>query len=55
MEFLSENLTADDYSVLSASNGEEALEALGRTRPDVLLLDVVLPGYERVTSVPPRP
>src|SRR6476469_10786163 len=43
-EFLSENLTADDYSVLSASNGEEALEVLGRTRPDVLLLDVVLPG-----------
>ena len=44
VEFLSENLTADDYSVLSASNGEEALEVLGRTRPDVLLLDVVLPG-----------
>src|SRR6476661_8703654 len=44
VEFLSENLTADDYAVLSASNGEEALEVLGRTRPDVLLLDVVLPG-----------
>ena len=44
VEFLSENLTADDYSVLSAANGEEALEVLGRTRPDVVLLDVVLPG-----------
>jgi DNA-binding response OmpR family regulator len=44
VEFLSENLTADDYSVLSAATGEEALELLGRTRPDVVLLDVVLPG-----------
>jgi DNA-binding response OmpR family regulator len=44
VEFLSENLAADDYSVLSAANGEEALEVLGRTRPDVVLLDVVLPG-----------
>ena len=28
VEFLSENLRADDYSVLTASNGEEALEVL---------------------------
>ncbi|MDX6519639.1 MAG: two-component system, OmpR family, response regulator [Gaiellales bacterium] len=44
MEFLVENLSADDYSVLTATNGEEALEVLGRSRPDVVLLDVLLPG-----------
>jgi DNA-binding response OmpR family regulator len=43
MDFLVENLNADDYSVLTATNGEEALEVLGRTRPDVVLLDVLLP------------
>ncbi|MDX6546950.1 MAG: two-component system, OmpR family, response regulator [Gaiellales bacterium] len=43
MDFLVENLSADDYSVLTATNGEEALEVLGRTRPDVVLLDVLLP------------
>jgi DNA-binding response OmpR family regulator len=49
MDFLVENLSADDYSVLTATNGEEALEVLGRTRPDVVLLDVLLPdmsGFE---------
>ena len=43
MDFLVENLCADDYSVLTATNGEEALEVLGRARPDVVLLDVLLP------------
>jgi len=47
--FLVENLSADDYSVLTATTGEQALELLGRSRPDVVLLDVLLPdmnGYD---------
>jgi DNA-binding response OmpR family regulator len=44
LEFLSENLRADDFSVLTAGSGEEAIELLGASRPDVVLLDVVLPG-----------
>jgi DNA-binding response OmpR family regulator len=43
IEFLSENLRADDFSVLSAGSGAEAIELLAQTRPDVVLLDVVLP------------
>jgi CheY-like chemotaxis protein len=49
VEFLVENLSADDFSVLTASNGEQALDVLGHARPDVVLLDVVLPdmsGYD---------
>jgi DNA-binding response OmpR family regulator len=49
VEFLVENLSADDFSVLTASNGEQALDVLGRTTPDLVLLDVVLPdmsGYD---------
>lgn len=32
----------DDYEVLEAGNGEEALKILQNTRPDVILLDLVM-------------
>lgn len=54
MEFLTENLRDDDFSVLSASTGAEAIDLLGRSRPDVILLDVVLPdmsGYDICRTV----
>jgi DNA-binding response OmpR family regulator len=54
VEFLSENLRDDDFSVLTAVTGAEAIELLGRARPDVILLDVVLPdmsGYEICRTV----
>jgi DNA-binding response OmpR family regulator len=44
VDFLSENLRADDYRVLCAQTGEEALDILRTSRPDVVLLDVLLPG-----------
>jgi CheY-like chemotaxis protein len=46
---LTENLRDDDFSVLSAATGAEAIEMLGQSRPDVVLLDVVLrdvSGYD---------
>lgn len=49
VEFLLENLRADDFIVLTATSGSEALTVLTKSRPDVILLDVVLPdmsGYE---------
>jgi Response regulator receiver domain len=49
VEFLTENLRDDDFSVLSAATGAEAIEMLGQSRPDVVLLDVMLPdmsGYD---------
>ena len=54
LEFLSENLRADDFSVLTASTGAEAMQVLAGSRPDVLLLDVVLPdmtGYDVCKAV----
>jgi putative two-component system response regulator len=33
-----------DYTVLSATNGCDALEIIRRERPDLVLLDVVMPG-----------
>jgi DNA-binding response OmpR family regulator len=44
VEFLVDNLRADDYSVLTAGTAEEAIELLAQSQPDLMLLDVVLPG-----------
>jgi cyclic di-GMP phosphodiesterase len=33
-----------DYTVLTATNGRDALEIVNRERPDLVLLDVVMPG-----------
>lgn len=37
-------LSRDGWSVDTHSNGETALEAVARRRPDVVILDVMLPG-----------
>lgn len=34
------------YSVVSASSGEEALEMVPRERPELILLDVMMPGID---------
>ena len=42
--FVTENPRDDDLSVLPAATGAEAIELLGRARPNLVLVDVVLPG-----------
>ena len=42
-EMAGELLTLAGYDVLSAINGKLALEILGHTRPDVILLDLMMP------------
>jgi two-component system KDP operon response regulator KdpE len=41
---LQRSLTAHDFEVFIASNGEDALEGIARHRPDLMLLDLGLPG-----------
>lgn len=41
---LQRNLTAHDYDVFTASSGEQALEEISMHRPDLMLLDLGLPG-----------
>lgn len=43
-EILLRYLEQAGITVLIATTGEEALEKLGEVRPDVIVLDVVLPG-----------
>ena len=42
--FLRASLEAKEYCVQEASSGEEALQVVPAFRPDLILLDLVLPG-----------
>lgn len=39
-------LKSEDYTMIEADSGERALEAYARTRPDLVLLDVMMPGID---------
>ena len=43
-ELLSFNLDNNGYKVYTASNGEKGLEVARKERPDLILLDLMLPG-----------
>ena len=34
----------DDYEIAEAEDGEEALKSIARNRPDLVLLDIMMPG-----------
>jgi CheY-like chemotaxis protein len=40
------NLTAAGIDVLEAADGESGLELAKRERPDLILLDVMMPGFD---------
>src|SRR5574343_1537489 len=44
LHHLSELLTKRVYAVRTAENGEEAMKRLGEEVPDLILMDVVMPG-----------
>ena len=46
-----ERLQRDGYEVLSAESGEEALELLAAQSPDLMLLDVRLPGIDGLETL----
>jgi len=39
-------LKVSGYDILTASNGEEALDLVKSARPDLMLLDVIMPGMD---------
>src|SRR5690242_9506964 len=43
-------LASSDYEIIEAENGEEALAAAGKQRPDLILMDVQLPIMDGYTA-----
>ncbi|MFL7790841.1 MAG: response regulator, partial [Anaerolineae bacterium] len=51
-------LELEDYSVMAATNGLEALEIMEKVRPDMIIADIMMPrmdGYELYEAVRARP
>ncbi|RMF76191.1 MAG: DNA-binding response regulator [Chloroflexi bacterium] len=43
---LTDKLSADGYSVITSMDGEEGLELIRSEKPDLILLDIMLPGLD---------
>ncbi|MDZ4690527.1 response regulator, partial [Terricaulis sp.] len=56
---LEAKLTAEYYDVLMASRGEEAVQLAKREKPDLILMDVMMPGgidgYEACRRIKTQP
>jgi two-component system, cell cycle response regulator len=48
VRLLEAKLTAEYFDVVTAMNGLDALEAIQRTKPDIILLDVMMPGIDGI-------
>lgn len=55
---LMELLSGEGYTVLTTSNGQEALDVLGQIRPHLILLDLMMPilsGWEVLAAMSAEP
>ncbi len=50
LEFLEYNLKKEGYTVYSAPNGKEALKVADKYLPDLILLDVMMPEMDGITT-----
>ena len=58
LHHLSELLTKRGYAVRTAENGEEAMRRLGEEKPDLILMDVVMPnlnGFQATRQISKDP
>ena len=49
--FAQKKVTEQGYNVIMAANGEEALSAIDKTKPDIILLDVEMPKMNGYTFI----
>jgi DNA-binding response OmpR family regulator len=51
VDTLAERLEVRDFEVTRAYNGDEALEGIARSEVDVVILDVLMPGKDGITTL----
>lgn len=49
LKVLKEKFERENFSVKTAENGEEALSVIKKSRPDIIVLDVILPKKDGFT------
>jgi two-component system cell cycle response regulator DivK len=57
-QIIRDTLASTDYEITEAENGHEALVAIARQRPDLILLDIQLPimdGYAAISRIKSDP
>jgi len=50
IEFLSYNFTKEGYQVFSASNGKDAIAKAEKLRPDIIIMDVMMPEMDGIEA-----
>lgn len=58
VDFLEQELAESDYETISASNGQEALDLIQFEKPDLVLLDIMMPkmdGFEVLSRIKADP
>jgi DNA-binding response OmpR family regulator len=50
LRLLKVNLEPEGYQILTANNGEEALEIVSNKKPDLVILDVMMPKLDGITT-----
>lgn len=51
IEFLSYNLKKEGYNVITAYNGQKAIEKAKKHHPSLILMDVMMPGMDGINAV----
>jgi len=46
LQMLGKRLTASGYSVITATNGTDAIALAKSQHPDIIILDIIMPGME---------
>lgn len=49
--FYKEELEAEGYEVITARNGKEAIQELEKVRPDLIILDIVMPVMDGMEAL----
>jgi len=58
LELVRVSLGSEDYQIIDASDGKEALEKIKKEKPDLVLLDIVMPkmdGFEVLNKLKKDP